>query len=104
MQAHYDTHFVREMGCTPREFTQWLRAALATHVWQCEATHAWVDIPQTVGTPGRLFLHWQVLPDRCIALMRIPRLEVRYAFEGVDDTDRNRFMQRLDLFMQRGGG
>ena len=104
MQADYPSHFVREMGCKPHEFTQWLQAALTEYVWQCQATQAWVDIPQAEGVVGRLCLQWQVLPDRCIALIRIPRLEVRYAFEGVSDADRKRFMQRLDLFMQRGGG
>jgi hypothetical protein len=44
-----------------------------------------------------------VLPDRQIALMRIPRLAVSFRFEGVDAAHRARFM-RTDLHTQRGGG
>ncbi|EWS53827.1 MULTISPECIES: hypothetical protein [unclassified Methylibium] len=53
---------------------------------------------------GRLELRWAPLPDRQIALMRLPRLAVQFSFTDVDEADRQRFMRYFDLFMQRGGG
>jgi hypothetical protein len=44
------------------------------------------------------------LPDRQIALMRIPRLAVSFRFDGVDVDCRVRFMRHFDLHTQRGGG
>jgi hypothetical protein len=39
-----------------------------------------------------------------IALLRMQRLAVQFAFEGVEEDARQRFMKRFDLTMQRGGG
>lgn len=96
--------FTREMGCTVQEWQKWLDAALKDHVWQCEGTQARVQISNGAQGGGMLHLQWQVLPHRCIALLSIPCLQVSYRFEGVSDQARTQFMQRLDLFMQRGGG
>jgi hypothetical protein len=54
--------------------------------------------------PGTLTLDWWVLAPRRIALLNLPRLQVRYAFDGVPDDERTRFMKRFDLHLQRGGG
>ena len=56
-----------------------------------------------IGT-GHLALRWQVLPPRQIALVRMPRLQVDYRFEGVSDQARAAFMRYFDLYSQRGGG
>lgn len=53
---------------------------------------------------GTLQLHWTVLPPRRIALLRLPRLQVVYQFDGVPDAVRTRFMKTFDLHLQRGGG
>lgn len=53
---------------------------------------------------GALQIRWYPLPPRVIALLRMPRLAVQFVFEGVDADARQRFMQRFDLTMQRGGG
>jgi hypothetical protein len=53
---------------------------------------------------GRLHLQWTVLPPRRIALLSMPRLAVRYRFEGVDARARREFMRYFDLFTHRGGG
>ncbi len=104
MQSHYPAQFAREMGCTADEFVKWLHAALTDFVWQCETSQAHVTISNDEKSEGVLCLRWQVLPERRIALLRLPRLQVSYQFDGVADEVRTRFMQRLDLFMQRGGG
>ena len=76
-------------------------------------------LPQAIGAPGFtregasvrvalgsgvLHIRWRPLPPRVIALLRMSRMAVEFAFEGVDVELRQRFMQRFDLTMQRGGG
>ena len=39
-----------------------------------------------------------------VVVERLPRLAVTFAFEGMDEAARQRFMKRFDLTMQRGGG
>jgi hypothetical protein len=53
---------------------------------------------------GRLRIEWRVQASRAIALMRIPRLWVRFEFVELTQEERYRFMRRFDLYMQRGGG
>jgi len=100
LQAHYPATFSREHGCTPAEWLGWLPGAVRAQAWQRTAdTQAVVQ----VGA-GRLVIDWQALPPRQIALARLPRMQVHYAFEQVTDDERHAFMRYFDLFMQRGGG
>lgn len=104
VQTHYPAQFEREMGCTADEFVNWLHRALIEFVWQCEPWQAQVTVPNDGQSEGVLHLRWHVLSERRIALLRLPRLQVHYRFDNVTDEVRARFMKRLDLFMQRGGG
>ena len=100
MQAYYEAAFEREQGSTEAEWLQRLPGAAGDHaVTWGEPGRAVVAIG-----PGRLQLHWEVLPPRQIALIRMPRLRVQYHFDAVADDDRQRFMKRFDLYIQRGGG
>jgi hypothetical protein len=99
MQAWYPTSFEREMGCTEAELLRWLPGAAGQHAVAVQAQGAEISIDA-----GRLNLRWNVLPPRQIALMRMPRMAVSFAFEGVDETSRQRFMRHFDLYTQRGGG
>jgi hypothetical protein len=99
MQSFYPVRFEREMGCTEAEWLGWLPRALGVHAYELQAGQARVHI----GT-GVLALHWQALEPRVIALIRIPRLQVRFSFQGLDDAQRFAFMKRFDLYTQRGGG
>lgn len=99
MQSHYDAVFSREMACTVQEWLGWLPAAIGEHDWECSDGQAWVFFAQ-----GHLRLDWQVAPPRVIALMRLPRLIVHFAFEALNEAQRHAFMKRFDLYMQRGGG
>lgn len=96
--------FEREHGCTEAEWLRSLPGAVGRH-------HLALD----PGRPGRatvrlqgggeLVLDWRVLPERRIALIRLPRLQVRYAFDAaVPDSVRSAFMRLFDLHMRRGGG
>ncbi|MBL8345888.1 MAG: hypothetical protein JNN03_10635 [Rubrivivax sp.] len=92
--------FEREYGCTEREWRGWMPSATGGH----ECTD---DAPQALSVrigAGHLRLQWQVLPPRAIALLRLPRLAVRFAFEGVPLDERVAFLRRFDLHLQRGGG
>lgn len=87
------------MACTEAEWLVWLPAAIGVHAWALQAGAALV----TLGA-GELHLHWQVQPERVIALIRLPRLHVHFAFNQVPEDARQAFMRRFDLYMQRGGG
>jgi hypothetical protein len=92
--------FEREYGCTEREWCRWMPAATGGLERLDESPQAMVV---RIGT-GRLHLRWQVLTPRAIALLRLPRLAVTFAFEGVPLEDRLAFLRRFDLHLQRGGG
>jgi hypothetical protein len=94
-----DDTFEREMGCTVQEWLRWLPAAMGPHPWTCTDDGARVD----VGA-GRLTLAWQPLPPRVIARLCLPRLWVRFRFEGVAADEREAFMRHFDLVTRRGGG
>ena len=109
MQSQYPAQFVRDMGCTLAEWLGWLNAAWPDQPVPASASsmrfvvRAAADPSQTAEL-GSLQLHWEVLPPRQIALLRIPRLRVRFDFDGLSDAARTQCMRRLDLLMQRGGG
>ena len=91
--------FEREMACTEAEWLRWLPAAVGAREWRCEPGLATVKIDA-----GELHLAWRALEPRTIALVRLPRLHVSFRFEGVEGQARRAFMERFDLYLQRGGG
>lgn len=99
MQSHYPERFERDMGTTETEWLTALPRAMGDHTFVLGAGQARVAIGD-----GHLKLQWHPLPPRVIALLRMQRLAVTFAFEGVADDARQRFMKRFDLTMQRGGG
>ena len=99
MQSTYAERFEREMGCTQAEWLMWLPAAIGAHPWQRDGDSATIAI-----APGTLRLDWRVGEPRVIALIRLPRLHVKFSFEGLAAEQRFAFMRRFDLYMQRGGG
>lgn len=99
MQADYPEHFERDMGCSEAEWIGWMPRAIGDHPWQREGASIHVQIGS-----GRLSITWEPLPERRIALLRMQRLLVRFAFEGLDAGQRKAFMKPFDLSIQRGGG
>lgn len=99
MQSYYPETFERDMACTEAEWLAWLPAALGD--CPCERQDGAACV--TVG-PGHLQLAWSAQAPRVIALIRLPRLRVSFAFSGVPEAERIVFMQRFDLYTQRGGG
>jgi hypothetical protein len=99
MQSFYQEVFEREMACTEADWLRWLPAALGDNPWTLRVRAAGVRIGD-----GTLDLAWQVGAPRVIALVRLPRLLVHFRFADVDSAQRQVFMRRFDLYMQRGGG
>ncbi|QKO21186.1 hypothetical protein [Rhodoferax sp. BAB1] len=99
MQSFYPETFERDMACTEAEWLLWLPRAVGAHPYQVTGSQAQVSLGA-----GRLQLAWRVEPPRVIALMRLPRLALRFAFSGVSEEQRHVFMKRFDLYTQRGGG
>lgn len=113
MQADYPARFVREMGCTPAELCGWLPGASrgAAIAWSSPQANVQANVqaePQsavlTLEAGAQLRVQWTVLPARRIALVTLPRLEVRFDFGQTDPEARHRFMRYFDLYTQRGGG
>jgi len=99
MQAHYPEAFDRDVGSTEAEWLAQLPGAANGNAVEIGSGAARI----AVGA-GELLLAWQVLPPRRIALIELPRLAVRFRFEGVGDEARHAFMRYFDRYMQRGGG
>lgn len=99
MQSHYPEQFERDMACTEAEWLRLLPRAIGDHPWQRDGATVQVQFEG-----GSLTLRWQPLPPRVIALMRMPRMQMNFAFSGLDAARRYRFMKRFDLYTQRGGG
>jgi hypothetical protein len=91
--------FEREQGLTEADWLATLPQAAGAHPLAIEGASAVI----TLGA-GRLLLAWEVLPERRIALARLPRMRVRYRWDGVGAEERSAFMRRFDLVIQRGGG
>ena len=87
------------MATTEAEWLAALPRAVRAHTLILSAGQAQVQIGN-----GHLMLHWRPLPPRVIALLRMQRLAVVFAFEGVDEAARQGFMKHFDLSTQRGGG
>jgi hypothetical protein len=95
-----DEAFSREYGCTAVEWLRWMPEAVHGHAWAQPQPDR---LEVAIGT-GRLQIDWQVLTPRTIALIRLPRMQVHFSFDGVDAAARQAFMKRFDLHLQRGGG
>lgn len=99
MFSTYPAHFHREMGCTVNDWERWLPAALGAHEVSAQPGRIAVALD-----PGQLRIVWFEKEPRRIAQVRIPRLHVEFEFADVPEAQRTAFMQRFDLYLQRGGG
>ena len=87
------------MGCSEAELLVWLPGAARGRAVTFGPSGASIVIDT-----GKLTLEWVSLPPRQIALLRLPRLAVSFAFVGIDAASRHAFMRYFDLYTQRGGG
>jgi hypothetical protein len=93
--------FERDMGCTEAELWRCLPQALAGCDWVAEEQGFSVQWPPH---GGRLQVRWAALPPRRLGLAVIPRLGLRFCFDGVSADVRHAWLQRFDLYTRRGGG
>ena len=101
MQSFYPESFERDMATTGAEWQSRWPLAMGSVPWAVvgdSTVHA--HLPEG----GQLTMQWTPLPDRVIALMRVPRLRVFFHFDQANQDARYRFMRHFDLVMQRGGG
>jgi hypothetical protein len=91
--------FEREYGCTETEWLRWLPGAVRD-----QALHLTPGAARVAFQGGELHLGWTVLPPRQIAMIRMPRMSVIFAFSAVSAEARADFMRYFDLYLQRGGG
>ena len=92
-------HFSREMGFTLEELMHPLPAAVAPHPFRLEGRCIYIEHPA-----GEVRITLQQSTERRIASMVIPCTVVEFGFYGLDAEQRRQFMQRFDLYTQRGGG
>lgn len=94
------SRFARDYGSTVADWLRGLPQAVGAAPLQFSAGDgAWVAL-----AGGRLDLRWQVLPARCIGMVRLPRLLVQFDFVDVDAGSRETFMCHFDRVLLRGGG
>lgn len=99
MPVSIPCRFTREMGLTHEEFFRELPAALGHREHVAEARRVSVGVGG-----GSLAITLGSEQTRRIAALRLPYTVVGFAFEGVGEIEREKFMQRFDLCFRRGGG
>ena len=93
--------FSRDMGYSENEFFHTLPTAIRDYEFVREGTRVTITHPQR---DHQLELQVVPLPDRKIALMRIPRVEVNFSFKNFSTAERDQFMAFFEQSFQRGGG
>ena len=92
--------FEREQGFSEPDWQRCLPGAVRNRALALPAPGSALV---SIGT-GTLELRWTMLPPRRLGLVQLPRMTVRYRFEGVDAEARREFMHYFDLYTRRGGG
>ncbi|MFA6312188.1 MAG: hypothetical protein WCV99_04500 [Sterolibacterium sp.] len=95
--------FERVMGCTPSELLGWLPGALPGARLDIESTPTSGSCRASFNV-GQLLIEWRMLDSRQIALLKIPRINVRFTYSKMDIADRIDVQGYFDRATQRGGG
>lgn len=93
--------FERDMGCTIAELLASLEKALPQAAVRIDTGHAQAS---ATFEDGMLHLAWGELPPRRIALLVLPRTQVRFHYESMSALRRHEVQRRFDMVYQRGGG
>lgn len=89
---------VRDMATTESEFRQGLLFAFPQVVTERD------DVFQVAHAGAAMEITIAPLPSRVIALLCLPRLEVRIRFTAGTTEQQQAMLTRMDQAMQRGGG
>ena len=95
--------FTRIMGCSGGELAGWLPRALPDATLAIEADAARGSCRASYAD-GELLIEWRSLAPRQIALLRLPQLEVRFSYSGLELARRQAIQTYFDRATQRGGG
>ena len=95
--------FTRIMGCSGGELSGWLSRALpeATPVIESDAAGGRC---RASFADGELLIEWRTLEARQIARLKVPQLEVRFSYSGLELARRESIQRYFDRATQRGGG
>jgi len=93
--------FNRDMGYSAAEFYRILPAAIRDYDLHITGNEV-VITPRRGNHQLRLLV--TPLPDRILANMRLPHIDVRFEFLNFSEQQRKDFMQAFDRSYQRGGG
>lgn len=93
--------FERVMGCTAADLLSWLPRALPSAILTIDAVNS---VCTAMLADGSMQLTWTFLPATRIAMLEIPRLNVRFVYTGLSPEQRYQVQKRFDLETQRGGG
>ena len=91
--------FERQMGLTHADFFRTLPAAMGRLTYRIEGQSV---IAAHNGKQVRIQLGPQ--QERRIALLRIPYVNVQFAFDGYSEAETQAFLDYFDSRFQRGGG
>jgi hypothetical protein len=87
------------MGLTHAEFFRSLPPAVGRHAYSVEDGVVRIDVD------GRqVIIELGPQRSRAIASLELPYLKARFNFHGFSDEERERFMERFELYFRRGGG
>lgn len=95
--------FARTMGCSVGELTSWLPRALPEASLAIESNSD-TGLCRASYADGELLIEWRSLAPRQIALLRVPQLEVRFSYSGLEPARRNSIQTYFGRATQRGGG
>ena len=87
------------MGLTRKEFLRTLPAATAPLDYCVEQ-----DLVTITHPAGRIEIRLQPPTERRLGAFRLPVIPMDFIFTGLDAEQRRQFLQRFDLYFQRGGG
>lgn len=93
-----DEILTREMGATEKEFRQGLLFAFPAGMHERDGAF------RVEHDGAAMEIDITPLAPRVIALLRLPRLDVRIRFTAGTFTQRQAMLARMDRAMQRGGG
>ncbi|WP_370264528.1 hypothetical protein [Limnobacter sp.] len=100
--SQFENAVTLDMSCTERELWRWLDELIARLYPMRQREQSLAEF-QVDGGLARI--HWEPLPDRVIALVRLKRLAVSIGFEaGVPGAERDEFVRQFRLHTLRGGG
>ena len=91
--------FTREMGLTREEFYKSLPQAIAHHEFTVTNGVVRIEFGNRAVT-----IELGQERTRSIALLKLPYIEVSFTFVGFSVQERERFMERFNLYFRRGGG